>query len=481
VVGFEEWVAARGDALFRLAYLLSGSRADAQDAVEDALSRALPGWSRTVRDDDPEAQVTRTLVGRPRSPRGEPAAELPPDDPEDAEHDRVWRACLALPPEERVAVVLRHHARCDDAEIAELTGVDEGVAGARVSGGLATLRTTLEVDDELGTLLPEALDGAADGVPGPVDLAAGARVRLRRRRRTSVAAVAAVVTVAAVPVSVAAVVGDDAPHRGGSTATEEVPSGWRTETWRDLSVSVPPDWGWGGGTDWCTSGRGAAATPPEVSRPGGVVPAIACSPSYGYGAHFLEPSGGELPPGTEGAVQQYRGDHYPDGAWIGYVSTGSAAVWVVTVDRSTTRSVLDSAIPLGAVDANGCTTRFAMAPPSISDRMVVCRYDDDGLLEQSERLSAADTRQAEAAVRAAPPARPATRHCLRAGLLEMPAVTLASSRVNATALYAGCVAVYVPGPAARELTGDVLYWALSPGWSGVLPLGVPSPDRLRTD
>ena len=480
MVGFEEWVAARGDALFRLAYLLTGSRAEAEDAVEDALSRALPGWSRTVRDDDPEAQVTRTVVGRTRASRWEPAAEVPPDDPQDADHARVWRACLALPPEERVAVVLRHHARCDDAEIAELTEVDEGVAGSRVSAGLATLRTTLEDDDDrLGTRLAEALEGTADRVPGPGDLAAGARVRLRRRRRTATAVVAAVVAVAAVPVSVATVVGDDAPHRKGSTATGEVPPAWRTETWRDLSVSVPPDWGWGGGTDWCTSGREAAATTPQVSRPGGVVPAIACSPSYGYGAHFLEPSGGELPPGTEGAVQQYRGDHYPDGAWIGYVTTGPAAVWVVTDERTTTRRVLDSATPLGAVDANGCTTRFAMGPPSVSDRMVVCRYDDEGLLEQSERLSAADSRKAVAAVRAAPPARPATSRCLRAGL-EMPAVTLASSRVNATVLYARCVAVYVPGPAARELTGDVLYWALSPGWSDVLPPGAPRPDRLRT-
>ena len=42
VVDFDDWVAARGDALFRLAYVLTGNRADAEDVVQDALSRALP-------------------------------------------------------------------------------------------------------------------------------------------------------------------------------------------------------------------------------------------------------------------------------------------------------------------------------------------------------------------------------------------------------------------------------------------------------
>jgi hypothetical protein len=35
------------------------------------------------------------------------------------------------------------------------------------------------------------------------------------------------------------------------------------------------------------------------------------------------------------------------------------------------------------------------------------------------------------------------------------------------------------GIGARRLTADVLYWALSPGWSGSFPAGVPVPERLR--
>ena len=44
MVDFDEWVAARGEALLRLAYVLTGNRADAEDVVQDALSRALPRW-----------------------------------------------------------------------------------------------------------------------------------------------------------------------------------------------------------------------------------------------------------------------------------------------------------------------------------------------------------------------------------------------------------------------------------------------------
>ena len=29
------------------------------------------------------------------------------------------------------------------------------------------------------------------------------------------------------------------------------------------------------------------------------------------------------------------------------------------------------------------------------------------------------------------------------------------------------------------LTPEILYWALSPGWNGSAPDGVPMPDRLR--
>lgn len=155
---FDDWVAARGPALLRLAYVLTGNRADAEDAVQDALSRALPRWDRIRQVGDPDAYVRRMVVNAHTSwwrrfrRRETPVAETyvvrvdpaPVDDQE-----TLWRACLALPESQRVAVVLRYYEQLGYPEIAAITGVAEGSVRARVSRGLATLRIALaEGEDE---------------------------------------------------------------------------------------------------------------------------------------------------------------------------------------------------------------------------------------------------------------------------------------------------------------------------------------------
>lgn len=157
VVDFDEWVAARGDALFRLAFVLTGNRADAEDAVQDALSRALPRWDRIRQANDPDAYVRRMVVNAHTSwwrtfrKRESPVAEVSlghASGPDVEERDRVWQACLRLPSDQCVSVVLRYYEQREYAEIADLTGVREGTVRSRVSRGLATLRTELEGDDE---------------------------------------------------------------------------------------------------------------------------------------------------------------------------------------------------------------------------------------------------------------------------------------------------------------------------------------------
>jgi len=156
VVDFDEWVAARGDALFRLAYVLTGNRVDAEDAVQDALSRALPRWRRISELDDPDAYVRRMVINAHTSAwrrlrrREAPVAELRLGEtatPDVEEQDRVWQACLRLPPDQRVAVVLRYYEQCDYGEIADLTRVREGTVRSRVSRGLTALRSELEDQD----------------------------------------------------------------------------------------------------------------------------------------------------------------------------------------------------------------------------------------------------------------------------------------------------------------------------------------------
>ena len=162
VPDFDSWVAARGPALLRLAYVLTGNGTDAEDVVQDALSRALPRWSRIAGVEDPDAYVRRMVVNahvsrwRKFRRREVPVATVrdraatagvPAED-----RDRLWRACRALPPDQRTAVVLRFYEDLDYAEIAALTGVREGSVRSRVSRGVAALR------HELGDLRMSASD-----------------------------------------------------------------------------------------------------------------------------------------------------------------------------------------------------------------------------------------------------------------------------------------------------------------------------------
>jgi RNA polymerase sigma-70 factor (sigma-E family) len=154
---FDDWVASRGPRLLRLAYVLTGNRSDAEDIVQEALSRALPRWSRISGLDDPDAYVRRMVVNahtsgwrkfrRRESPVSEPQPTATVDGPDVTEHDRLWRACLGLPADHRTAVVLRFYEQLEYAEMAELTGVREGTLRSRVSRGLATLRATLGDND----------------------------------------------------------------------------------------------------------------------------------------------------------------------------------------------------------------------------------------------------------------------------------------------------------------------------------------------
>lgn len=152
---FDSWVAARGPALLRLAYTLTGNRSDAEDVVQEALARALPRWDRISRVDNVEGYVRRMVVNAHTSwwrkwrRRESPAAEvtLPPVDPDAGvlpdERRAIWLACGRLPEAQRTAIVLRFYEQLEYAEIAALTGVREGSVRSRVSRGLEALRRDL--------------------------------------------------------------------------------------------------------------------------------------------------------------------------------------------------------------------------------------------------------------------------------------------------------------------------------------------------
>lgn len=340
----------------------------------------------------------------------------------------------------------------------------------------------------LETRLADSLAGVGERSPHPGDLAAGARDRLRRRRRTTATVVAAAAAVVAIPVGLTVVGAGEGPDRRETTVSDPVPGNWRVETWHDLTLRVPPEWGWGAGTDWCAHDESADTATPVVSRPEQPARTLGCAPSWGYGVHFFEPRGGELPPGTEGAVQQYEGRRYPYGSWLGYTSTGRAAVWVVTDSRKLTRQVLDSTEAVGGTDPNGCPPDRGTVPAERADgRISVCRYGTDSLLEQSELLSPQESDELRDAVNLAPghAGTAGTNGRCRHWKAQHPVVSTRGAQFGVYLVFDH------PCPSfnrltdddgvEKELTADIMYWALSPGWSGSVAPGVPLPGRLRTE
>ena len=151
---FDGWVAARGPALLKLAYTLTGNATDAEDVVQEALARALPRWERISRVDNLDAYVRRMVVNAHTSwwrrfRRRETPVEQVRDVEVSGDLDRLdqreglWEACRRLPEPQRTAIVLRYYEQLEYAEIAELTGVREGSVRSRVSRGLSALREAM--------------------------------------------------------------------------------------------------------------------------------------------------------------------------------------------------------------------------------------------------------------------------------------------------------------------------------------------------
>jgi len=149
-VPFDEFVAVRGQALQRTAYLLTGDWALAEDLLQTALTRAYPRWSRIERD-DPEAYVRKAIVNTwsswwRRKWRGEaPTERLPetvaPDAFADADRrDAVRDALRRLPPKQRAVIVLRFHEDMTEAQVAALLGIAVGTVKSQTSKALASLR-----------------------------------------------------------------------------------------------------------------------------------------------------------------------------------------------------------------------------------------------------------------------------------------------------------------------------------------------------
>jgi RNA polymerase sigma-70 factor (sigma-E family) len=131
-------------AMVRLAVLLAGSEAQAEELVQDAFATVYLRWDRLQ---NPGGYLRRCVVNGARSvqrrralDRRRPAERLAAAEPEARE---LLDALAALSIERRAVVVLRFYEGMTQEEIAEALDVRLGTVKSRLHRGLAELREAL--------------------------------------------------------------------------------------------------------------------------------------------------------------------------------------------------------------------------------------------------------------------------------------------------------------------------------------------------
>jgi len=139
----------------RLAFLLTGDRALAEDLVQDAFARLI-GRLRHLREPNAFwAYLRRTIVNLAtshfRHRRVErayldrlSAAPSPVTNANDELDESMHRVLLELPQRQRAAIVLRFYEDLTDVQTAAVLGCSPGTVRSLVSRGMTTLRERLE-------------------------------------------------------------------------------------------------------------------------------------------------------------------------------------------------------------------------------------------------------------------------------------------------------------------------------------------------
>lgn len=154
---FREFVRAKGPALLRTAFVLTGNRADAEDLVQAALAKTYTAWNKINDRAALDTYVRKAIVNthiswwRRRKLDEYPTDELPDrvvaDHAGDSDLAEVVRRALdRLPRRMRAAVMLRYFDDMTEPEIAAALGVSLGTVKSTVSRAVARLRIDAELD-----------------------------------------------------------------------------------------------------------------------------------------------------------------------------------------------------------------------------------------------------------------------------------------------------------------------------------------------
>jgi RNA polymerase sigma-70 factor (sigma-E family) len=146
---FGSFAAARIPALVRYGVALTGSRADAEDLVQEALVRLATRWHAVADRGSPDAYVRKVMtnlhVSWWRSRRRELLHPTPPDAAvtDTLPNRDLWVALRALPPRQRAVVALRYLEDLTEAETAQILGCSVGTVKSQNAKALARLRPHL--------------------------------------------------------------------------------------------------------------------------------------------------------------------------------------------------------------------------------------------------------------------------------------------------------------------------------------------------
>jgi RNA polymerase sigma-70 factor (sigma-E family) len=146
-------------AMVRLALLLTGDQATAEDVVQDAFLGLYRGWSRLRDPDAAVGYLRRAVVNGCRSVHRSrrrlwPHAQLDHDPPPvwsaeaaaiDSEERRTVLAAVArLPRRQREILALRYYLDLPDSEVAAILKISRGTVSSTVSRAVATLARQLQ-------------------------------------------------------------------------------------------------------------------------------------------------------------------------------------------------------------------------------------------------------------------------------------------------------------------------------------------------
>ena len=145
--GSEAVYAAAYRDLLRVAFVLTGSGAAAEDVVHDVFCRVGP---RIAQLDNPAAYLRVAVVNQCRSLHRRlvraPRPELPREVVLDTGLTELHDALQALPVRQRTAIVLRYLCDLPEAEIADILDCRPTTVRTLVHRGLADLRTRMTDD-----------------------------------------------------------------------------------------------------------------------------------------------------------------------------------------------------------------------------------------------------------------------------------------------------------------------------------------------